>query len=92
MDGSDGTVGFEVAENPTLYHPTHSVFNLFIFFHNILPLSNICVLGYCSLNEVSRPLVSLKRVKLLSVPECYLVRARHIKVTLELIKKKKKIY
>lgn len=75
MDGYDGTVGFEVTENPTLYHPTH-------FFYNILVPLNICVLGYSSLNEVFRPLVSLKwEVELLSITECYLVSARRLKVT-----------
>lgn len=51
----DGSVGFEVTENPTLILPS-----AFIFFFPFLP-SNICVLGYSSLNEVSGPLVSLKR-------------------------------
>lgn len=94
MDGSVGTVGFEVIENPTLLHPTHCFFSFFFsFFYNIVLLSHVCVLGYGSLNEVSRPLVSLNgEVNLLSIMECYLVSARHLKVTyhLSLLKRKRK--
>lgn len=87
MDGSDGTVGFEALKSLTiprfLILPNALSFSFrFFFLTTILLPSNICVLGYSSLNEVPRPLVSLKReVKLLSITECYLVSARRLKVT-----------
>lgn len=97
MDGSDGALGFELTENPTLYHPTQCLFSFilsfFLFLNNILLPSNICILGYSLLNEVSRPLVSLKKRSqapfYLGMLSC-LSQMLKSDLILELIKKKKK--